>query len=1023
MDWVTFDWYRTARVRGPIYDSRSNVARRAIQGLLSYYNPEDVLLFAGRDNDIDECVDLVAQSSTRTLILQGRTACGKSSFLRAGLIPAIESIGYGFIFLRRDKDEHPVLIRCTGDPIARLAEELFRFTSRSWRISTALGAKDIELPQIRRGHDKITEFVDACRDPYTLLGILQDIAKEFSHTLVIVLDQAEEVITLARPSEQGPKNFFDFLKLFNASNLNVKLVVSLRTERFGEFFRFLQFDASAITDVKQYLLENLDRPEVRCAIELPTLKRVAGVKKAPFEVYGFEYDPGLIDKIVDDLFATDPSGGILPVMQVVCRDLYNEVRRLPTPRRITARLYELGGGVSGRVDKHIGQSLQAAFKDCEWTQDSWENEERRWRTGLSKLANANPDGTVSTDVRTEDSLKTMLKEAGVTAPITSVLDYLSQTEVLVVRRFSASSPVDGSPCLLYSLGHDAIALALHRWTLRDQEAVEVRRRFKIAASLAGLLFLICLGAIGYIVESNRSIVLYAEAVRASAEREFRNQPGIATTAIIHSINKLKSRVFVASKGTDPQLTLANIVSTLPGHIIDANDLAASRSFALPTSKKLIFWNRISGLTIVSWDGSRRKSISVADLIRGRTISGQVTLANAEELSNNGFLIRLQDEASSTIALIENDEDVRIYDTEYFINLSRNFKVRLAKLKESAESNPTQSRSLRARLAIVKKMVFLYLTNKGDAYVETFALNDNAQEQQNKFHSIGWVEQTGVVDSEFVWMYMLNESILIISTLGPIPVGSSQNPLGLRQRSRSRVRLEVSAFDMSTYASRRLWSFASIDSVKECLNRKEENSQQCVIEVDDRGRDSPVMVVYVPPNSSQTKRNEARELGKLVFLDVRAGSSNEIDASVLIQGSEDAMLGPRWTSRRDDYFDNLMVGGPAASPTLVVRDGRVYDVFKLKDKKPIYIGTYSPSEEDGQLFFSEDKNVLVEMSSFGARMWNISEPAGGQIKELAQLEDRELVTRVCNASLPEYTTREEWQDLTNFTDDPPQYPCN
>lgn len=988
---------------------------------LSYYNSEDVLLFAGRDNDIDQCVGLLAQSSTRTLILQGRTACGKSSFLRAGLIPALESRGYGFIFLRRDKDEYPVLIRCTSDPIARLAEELFRFTSRSWRIATALGAKDIGLLQMRRGHDKITKFVDACRNPYTLLGILQDIAKEFSHTLVIVLDQAEEVITLARPSEEGPKDFFDFLKLFNASNLNVKLVVSLRTERFGEFFRFLQFDASAITDVKQYLLENLDRSEVQRAIELPTLRKVAGVKKAPFEVYGFEYEPGLIDKIVNDLFATDPSGGILPVMQVVCRDLYNEVRHLSTPRRITARLYELGGGVSGRVDKHIGQSLQAAFDAYGRTQSTWE-EERRWRTGLSKLANAGPDGTVSTDVKTEDSLKRILQEAGVTAPIASVLDYLAQTDVLVLRRVWATSPVDGSPSLLYSLGHDAIALALHRWTLRDQEeakAAGVRQRFKIAAGVGGLLALICGIAIGYIlVQSDRAIVREAEVLRAFAERVFRDEPGIAAAATINSITKLESRKFMAPKGS-PMLTLANIISTLPHNIVAGSDDASSRAFAFPASKKFLFWSSDNGLTIVSWDGSQRKTISIADLTRGR-ISGRVTLANAEELGGDAFLVRIASN-SSVISLIRNDEVVEVYDTEFFMNISQKVKSQLAKLKENSQSTSPQSTLRSVKLAVVRKMVFLYILTASDAYIETFALDDS----QGKFSVGGWLEDKGAEGTIGYWVNMLSPGIAILYTFSSSSVSPSEG-------ERGRFLSNVSAFDVSTGENRSLWSFASIDSVKDCLNRNIEGSQRCLIVADDHV--TGVVAVYVPPKSRQMKPNEIREQlsdpAKLVFLDVRTGSANQINANAIIQSSHQAVLGPesRWPPLRpDEYFDNLSVGGSAESPVFAVHNGEVYDVFKLKDKEPIYIGTYTHSTPlRGELFFSDDRNLMVEMSALRARIWNISEPAGGQVEALAKLGFRELVKKACGASLPQVVTRmtkEQWSDLTGLTDGPPPDPCN
>src|SRR6266853_5824916 len=105
---------------------------------LGYYDIGDALLFAGRDTDVNECVHMLAEPKMRTLLLHGRTGCGKSSFLRAGVIPALEDRGFGFTFLR-GSDGLPVIIRSTADPIARISEELFRFTERPQRIATARG--------------------------------------------------------------------------------------------------------------------------------------------------------------------------------------------------------------------------------------------------------------------------------------------------------------------------------------------------------------------------------------------------------------------------------------------------------------------------------------------------------------------------------------------------------------------------------------------------------------------------------------------------------------------------------------------------------------------------------------------------------------------------------------------------------------------------------------------------------------------------------------------------------------------
>jgi hypothetical protein len=238
--------------------------------------------------------------------------------------------------------------------MTRIAEEIFQFTQQLQTVGTAIGPTTVDLSKARQGLDTVAGFVKASRDPFFLLNVLKAIAGQLAYTLVIVIDQAEEVLTAENANSEdidndNQKPFFQFLKLFNANTLNVKLVISLRTENFGEFFDNLHFDASAITDVKQVPLKRLSRAEVKYAIKLPTSKVPIDAYGSPYETYRFEYEAKLVDRIVDDLFLVDPSGGILPAMQIVCRDLFNEIRNLNSDRIVTHNLYALGGGVAGRV--------------------------------------------------------------------------------------------------------------------------------------------------------------------------------------------------------------------------------------------------------------------------------------------------------------------------------------------------------------------------------------------------------------------------------------------------------------------------------------------------------------------------------------------------------------------------------------------------------------------------------------------------------------------------------------------------
>src|ERR1035438_10501420 len=85
---------------------------------LTYYDVADVPLFAGRDHDIMIVSSAIGQSNVRILLLHGMTGCGKSSFLRAGLIPRLETEISGYEFLR-DEKESPAFVSSTFNQIGR----------------------------------------------------------------------------------------------------------------------------------------------------------------------------------------------------------------------------------------------------------------------------------------------------------------------------------------------------------------------------------------------------------------------------------------------------------------------------------------------------------------------------------------------------------------------------------------------------------------------------------------------------------------------------------------------------------------------------------------------------------------------------------------------------------------------------------------------------------------------------------------------------------------------------------------
>src|SRR5450755_2956183 len=128
----------------------------------SYYGPDDVPLFAGRDQQIVDFARLVGQRDTRLVLLQGATGCGKSSFLRAGLIPYLEGRLRGFEFLKETQGDpdRAIFIRSTDSPLEQLAEEIFRIASEGYAFTSPVGREHLELREALCGVDNADQFAE-----------------------------------------------------------------------------------------------------------------------------------------------------------------------------------------------------------------------------------------------------------------------------------------------------------------------------------------------------------------------------------------------------------------------------------------------------------------------------------------------------------------------------------------------------------------------------------------------------------------------------------------------------------------------------------------------------------------------------------------------------------------------------------------------------------------------------------------------------------------------------------------------
>jgi hypothetical protein len=265
------------------------------------------------------------------------TGCGKSSFLRAGLIPVLEEEIAGYNFLRDEKGV-PAFLRSTADPTASLARTVHQFIKREYPSTTESKETPIDLDSVRT--EKFisvlasmdgAEFVRAvAEDPRILAKTVEQLASRRPRTLVLVIDQAEEIVTL-KPEPDADGNaarlqFFDFLSDLSRSRHDLKLIIAFRTEYHGQFYALLRYGAD-VSRIQDYFLADFTRDQIIQAVVRPTLKeKVPGVHEVPYDHYHFQYEEGLPEEIADALLDSGVSGGMLPALQIVCRRLYDAAK-------------------------------------------------------------------------------------------------------------------------------------------------------------------------------------------------------------------------------------------------------------------------------------------------------------------------------------------------------------------------------------------------------------------------------------------------------------------------------------------------------------------------------------------------------------------------------------------------------------------------------------------------------------------------------------------------------------------------
>jgi WD40 repeat protein len=273
-------------------------------GLLAF-DEADAAIYFGRDDDVRRLIERLnarrAQGGARMVVVLGASGSGKSSLLRAGVLPR----------LKRDKRNWIVLppFRPQLHPMEELGQTVAIAigSSADWRHWRDAFASD-DLSRV---------LSDLARD-------LRSAYSSNEAQILITVDQSEELFGAAEKS--GAAQFLRVLNAMQDEHLPFLVAMTLRSDYLGE----LQEAPAMTAAFEEFSLKPMPLARIRDIIE------------GPARVAGLSVDEALVGAAMKDA-ATDDA---LPLLAFALRELYD---RFGQKKNLTLEAYLALGDDAGQL--------------------------------------------------------------------------------------------------------------------------------------------------------------------------------------------------------------------------------------------------------------------------------------------------------------------------------------------------------------------------------------------------------------------------------------------------------------------------------------------------------------------------------------------------------------------------------------------------------------------------------------------------------------------------------------------------